>query len=139
MKYTYEYPRPALTTDVILICKGEETKVLLIKRANEPYKHCWAFPGGFVDMHEDLSTGALRELKEETGIEGITIHQFRTFGAVDRDPRHRTVSVVYYAFVDSELSAIAMDDAADVAWFNVDELPKLAFDHDEILKAFLKN
>jgi len=135
MSYSYEYPRPAVTTDVALITGSDHThKILLIQRANEPYKDLWALPGGFVDIDEDLKTAALRELEEETGIKDIEINQLKTYGAVNRDPRHRTISVVFYAQVDHELKAIGQDDAADAKWFPLDNLPKLAFDHASIIE-----
>ncbi|MBK3519612.1 NUDIX domain-containing protein [Carboxylicivirga marina] len=140
MRYTYEYPRPAVTTDVVLLADEIPAKLLLIKRGNEPFKDTWALPGGFVDMDEDLPTAALRELKEETGISGISIKQFKTYGAVNRDPRHRTISVVYTSVVKNTLSACGMDDAAEAHWFEINELPPLAFDHqlivDEALDLF---
>ncbi len=137
MSYKYEYPRPCVTTDVIVITRSLPNKVLLIKRGNEPFQGMWAFPGGFVDMNEDLPVAALRELKEETGIELSNIEQFKTYGAVGRDPRHRTISVVYTALINDEIEALAMDDAADAKWWPTTELPPLAFDHSQILKEAL--
>jgi len=135
MSYTYEYPRPAVTTDVVLITGSDHMqKILLIQRANAPYKDLWALPGGFVDMDEDLKTAALRELEEETGLKDIDICQLKTYGAVSRDPRHRTISVVYFGRVSHELAATGQDDAADARWFALNNLPKLAFDHAEIIK-----
>jgi len=133
MSFTYNYPRPAVTTDVILFTQKSPMQILLIQRAHEPYQGCWALPGGFVDMDEDLSIAALRELAEETGISDVAITQFKTYGSVDRDPRHRTISVVYQAFVDQPLKAQAMDDAADARWFSINNLPQLAFDHQLII------
>lgn len=138
MPYTYDYPRPAVTTDVLLITQDNPRKILLIQRRNHPYIGKWALPGGFVDMNEDLKAAALRELNEETGIKGVEIEQFQTFGAVDRDPRHRTISVVYSGIVKDEIKCKGRDDAADARWFEINDLPELAFDHDEILKSFLK-
>ncbi|MBS2213345.1 NUDIX hydrolase [Carboxylicivirga mesophila] len=132
MAYTYEYPRPAVTTDVVLLAK-QTRQLLLIQRGNEPYKGLWALPGGFVDMDEELSDAALRELKEETGIDTIAIEQFKTYGGINRDPRHRTISVVYTAVTEHPLLAQGMDDAADARWFDVDKLPHLAFDHQLII------
>ncbi len=133
MTYTYDYPRPAVTTDVLLLARQPQ-KLLLIQRGNNPFKGLWALPGGFVDMDEDLPTAALRELEEETGITDVSITQFKTYGAVGRDPRHRTISVVYTAVVDCPLKAQGMDDAADAQWFELDKLPKLAFDHQLIIE-----
>ncbi|MCG8582890.1 MAG: NUDIX hydrolase [Bacteroidales bacterium] len=134
MGYTYEYPRPAVTTDVILLAMEPDPQVLLIKRANEPFKDSWALPGGFVDMDEDLPVAALRELHEETGISGVSIQQFKTYGAVNRDPRHRTISIVYTSVIGAPLKAVGMDDAAEARWFKVSELPPLAFDHQLIME-----
>lgn len=96
----------------------------------------WAFPGGFVDMDEDLKTAAFRELKEETGFEGITLSQFKTYGAVNRDPRGRTVSVVYIAQMEASVLPLVKgeDDALKAQWIKVDSLPKLAFDHEQIMQ-----
>ena len=100
--YTYKYPRPALTVDCIIFGWDgtRDLKVLLIQRGNEPYKGQWAFPGGFVDMGEDLETAALRELEEETGMKDVFIEQLFTFGSPNRDPRGRVVSVAYFALVN---------------------------------------
>lgn len=136
MSYTYDYPRPAVTVDIILVTKSELVQILLIERKHGPFEGTWALPGGFLDMDEDLTTAALRELKEETNIENISLKQFRTYGGVDRDPRGRTVSVVFYACVEKQLEAIAGDDASKAQWFNINELPALAFDHGQILKEF---
>ncbi|MCU4157595.1 NUDIX hydrolase [Carboxylicivirga sp. A043] len=137
MSYTYEYPRPAVTTDVILIAIKPHPQVLFIKRGKEPYKGCWALPGGFVDMDEDLPAAAMRELEEETGIKDVIITQFKTYGSVNRDPRHRTISVVYTSIIEAPIKAVGMDDAADAEWFSVDELPPLAFDHQLIMEEAL--
>ncbi|MBR8538266.1 NUDIX hydrolase [Carboxylicivirga sediminis] len=137
MVYTYEYPRPAVTTDVVLLAK-QTRQLLLIQRGNEPYKGLWALPGGFVDMDEELSDAALRELREETGIDTIAIEQFKTYGGVNRDPRHRTISVVYIAVTGQPLFAQGMDDAADARWFDIDKLPHLAFDHQLIIEEALQ-
>ncbi len=134
--FTYKYPRPALTVDcAVFCCCQSKNYVLLIERANEPYKNCWAFPGGFVDMDEDLDTAAYRELKEETGFETIQLKQFKTYGAVNRDPRGRTVSVVYRAlFSASVLPPVkGDDDALQAEWIDIEKLPQLAFDHQQIM------
>lgn len=133
--YEYEYPHPAVATDAILFAvRDDSLQVLLIKRGGEPFKDYWAFPGGFVEIAEDLDTAAQRELAEETGLTGIDLEQFYTFGALDRDPRERVITVAYLNLVRSEeLEPVAADDAAAVAWFSVDDLPPLAFDNDEML------
>jgi len=132
--YTYQYPRAALTVDAILISK--QNSVLLIERGREPYKGKWALPGGFIEMDEPLEVACQRELEEETGIRIGELKQFKAFGAVDRDPRHRTISVLFYAFTNDELVASAGDDAAKAQWFSIYELPELAFDHQLILDEF---
>ncbi len=135
------YKNPALTVDIALfsIIKNN-LELLLIKRKNPPFQDKWALPGGFVDYEEEIETAAKRELEEETGIKNIELQQFRTFGKPGRDPRGRTVSIVYYAVVNSENLKIQADtDASDVEWFNIKNLPGLAFDHDEIIKFTLKN
>jgi 8-oxo-dGTP diphosphatase len=137
MPYTYKYPRPAVTTDIILTT-GEPTisHILLIERKHDPYKGLWALPGGFVDMDEDLEDACLRELKEETGIENVKISQFLTIGTPGRDPRGRTITIVYRAHIDTMVKPIAGDDAANAKWFETDKLPELAFDHLEIINKF---
>ncbi|MCW3785695.1 NUDIX hydrolase [Plebeiibacterium sediminum] len=138
MSYNYEYPRPAVTVDVILVTEDSIPEILLIQRKNNPYQNLWALPGGFLDMDEDLETAAKRELQEETSVDGVEIKQFKSYGAPDRDPRGRTVSVVYYAFVKEKPKAVAMDDAKDASWFKISNLPELAFDHQLILEEFKK-
>lgn len=133
MSYTYKYPRPAVTTDCVVITKEQEPKVLLIQRGNEPYKGCWAFPGGFMNMDETAEQCALRELKEETGLALEHIQQIGAYTKVDRDPRGRTISIAYLAVIDSPMAVSGMDDAANAAWFPIDSLPELAFDHEEIM------
>ncbi len=140
--YSYKYPRPALTTDCAVFCHVENTKyVLLIERAQEPFANTWALPGGFVDMNEDLEQAAYRELKEETGFENCKLEQFKTYGKVNRDPRGRTVSVVYKGTLKlNKLPKVTgMDDAKQAQWWAVDNLPKLAFDHDLILSELLNS
>jgi 8-oxo-dGTP diphosphatase len=137
MAYTYEYPRPALTVDCVIfgLDESHQLKVLLIQRKNDPFAGRWALPGGFVDMDESLEAAALRELEEETGVRDVFIEQLFTFGAPERDPRGRVVSVAYYALVNlSEHPVEAASDARWVEWFPVQELPPLAFDHDKILQ-----
>lgn len=133
MSYTYKYPRPAVTTDCVVITKEQEPKVLLIQRGNEPYKGCWAFPGGFMNMDETAEQCALRELQEETGLDLEHIQQIGAYTKVDRDPRGRTISIAYLAVIDSPMAVSGMDDAANAAWFPIDSLPELAFDHQEIM------
>ena len=132
--YSYNYPRPAVTVDAILVSSNQS--VLLIERGRDPFKGKWALPGGFVEMDEELDVACLRELEEETGIKLHELKQFRAFGGVNRDPRHRTISIVFYAFTESEIVAVAGDDAAKARWFPLNQLPELAFDHGLILSQF---
>ena len=133
MAYTYKYPRPAVTADVVAITKEEVPKVLLIQRGFEPYKGCWAFPGGFMEMDETTEECAIRELQEETGLKLDSMVQVGAYSKVDRDPRGRTITIAYLAIVDKQLSVIAQDDAAMAEWFSIKNLPTLAFDHNEIM------
>jgi len=139
LKYCYEYPRPALTTDCVIFGFDEtDLKVLLIERGIEPFKGKWAFPGGFVQMDENTENGAKRELFEETGLQDIFIEQLYTFSDVDRDPRGRVVTVAYYALVSlNKFNPKAGDDANKAAWFSVRDIPCLAFDHEKILRMAL--
>lgn len=137
MSFTYKYPRPAVTADCIVLTK-EEPKVLLIQRANEPFKGCWAFPGGFMEMDETTEQCAIRELKEETGLEVSEITEIGCYSKVDRDPRGRTITIVYLAIVDNPMEVTGLDDAAKAEWFPINDLPNLAFDHKEIMANVLK-
>lgn len=136
MKHIYDYPRPAVSVDIILFAEEKnELFVLLIQRDKTPFECMWAFPGGFVDMDETLEQAALRELKEETRIEGIELKQFKAYSAIDRDPRGRTISVVFTGKVSStKIFMKAADDARSVSWFKISEIPELAFDHRKILE-----
>lgn len=132
--YTYDYPRPEVTTDCVIFgYDGKELKVLLIERGIEPFKGCWAFPGGFLNMDEDALAGARRELKEETGLEDAFIEQFHTFSEPGRDPRGRVITIAHYALVKIQ-EVEGGDDAAQARWFPIEEVPPLAFDHDRILR-----
>ncbi|MES9872918.1 MAG: NUDIX domain-containing protein [Candidatus Sedimenticola sp. PURPLELP] len=134
--HCYEYPHPAVTTDVVVFTIREQRlQLLLVKRGSEPFKGHWALPGGFVDIDEDLEACAKRELQEETGVSGVYLEQLYTFGKPDRDPRERVISIAYYALVASEkLELRAASDATDAAWFPLEQLPELAFDHNRVIE-----
>jgi ADP-ribose pyrophosphatase YjhB (NUDIX family) len=135
-EYCYEYPHPAVTSDVVVFTiSSNKLKLLLIERGQDPYKGFWAIPGGFLESEEDLEQCARRELREETGLSDLYLEQLYTFGQPKRDPRERVVSVAYYALVPaSGNSPQPASDAVSAAWFGLDELPTLAFDHAEIVK-----
>ena len=136
--YTYKYPRPAVTTDcVVFAYDGPVLKVLLIERCNEPFKGKWAFPGGFLEMDETLEECVLRELKEETSLQPATVEQLHAFSSVHRDPRERVITVAFYTVV--KLAEVrGGDDAGDARWFPVNQVPPLAFDHEEMFKMALE-
>lgn len=136
--FVYKYPHPAVTTDCVIFgFDGQQLKVLLVERGIEPYKGHWAFPGGFLKMDETAEEGALRELKEETGLETAYIEQLGAFSDVKRDPRERVITIAFYALVNiTEVKG--GDDAADARWFRIDDMPLLAFDHDHILRVAQK-
>jgi 8-oxo-dGTP diphosphatase len=141
MQYVYEYPRPAFSCDTVVFSGGGDArKILLVKRAAEPFQGMWALPGGFVDEGEPPVVAARRELAEETGLiwEGPLV-PIGTFGEPGRDPRGWTVSAGYLADLGPEEPfVVGGDDAGEAAWFLVDEMPAdLAFDHAEIVAAAL--
>lgn len=133
-KFCYPYPHAAITADCIVFGydPNKTLRVLLVKRRNEPYKDCWAFPGGFMEIDEDLKTCARREVMEETGMALGEVFQFRSYSAVDRDPRERVITVVHFAF-EALTEVKGSDDAAEARWFDIDNLPELAFDHRTII------
>ena len=141
MTYSYEYERPGLTVDCVIFglnLDEESLKVMLIERDVEPFAGMWAIPGGFVRNGETLSEAAMRELREETGITDVFLEQLYTFGDPGRDPRGWIVSVGYYALVSPEKHSIrATTDARQARWFPVTSVPRLAFDHAEILATAL--
>ena len=139
--YTYLYPRPAVSVDIVLVQKKEDDfQVLLIKRAQPPSQGSYALPGGFVDQDETLEQAAQRELWEETGLQNIQLTQIHTFSNPDRDPRGRVISTVFGAIIDekSVVKPQAGSDTTDLGWFNLSALPPLAFDHDEMIKITAK-
>ena len=136
--FTYEFPRPALTADLVVLTASSPREVLLIQRKKEPFAKKWALPGGFVEQGETLAEAARRELLEETGVELQEIEQLLANADPGRDPRGWTVTVAYLAIVNKqELKPRAGDDAKAVKWFKVNKLPKLAFDHAMILQRAL--
>jgi 8-oxo-dGTP diphosphatase len=140
MGHTYQFARPALTADIVVFALDrDDLQVMLIQRDLEPFAGQWALPGGFVRVDETLDEAATRELQEETGLTDIFLEQLYTFGIVDRDPRERVVTVAYYALVNlAGHSVHASSDARNAAWFPVNELPQLAFDHKQILDVALQ-
>ena len=141
MAYTYDYPRPSVTTDAVVLYMEEQSlKVLLIKRKKDPFAGHYALPGGFLEMDENPETGASRELAEETGLKVKNLYQVGAFGEVNRDPRGRIISIAHYTYhknLDSS-QLNAADDASEIAAFDVFNLPTLAFDHHEIIEAALR-
>ena len=105
-QYCYDYPRPAVTVDIVIVTREPRPRVLLVRRKHDPFAGMWAVPGGFVEMDESLEDAAHRELKEETGIKAGRLRQLHTFGAPGRDPRGRTISVVYMAQLDAQASSL---------------------------------
>lgn len=138
MSYTYDYPRPMVTVDALVFAGDTDNQqVLLIYRNNPPFKGNWALPGGFVEMNETLEQAAVRELEEETGLKISGFKQLYTFGKPDRDPRGRTISVVFIKQLDKPQEPKAGDDAEKAAWFSIEKLPALAFDHNKIIEVGL--
>lgn len=140
-KYCYDYPRPAVSVDLVVtrlmktgIGKAQR-EVLLIRRAREPYAGCWALPGGFLDQGETLEQAAARELREETGVVARKLVPLGAFSRVDRDPRGRVISFVFFAEVPAATRHLAGDDAAAADWFPIRRQPVLAFDHAEMIAA----
>jgi 8-oxo-dGTP diphosphatase len=138
MEYTYKYPMPAVTADCVVMTKESVPQVLLIERGSDPFKGCWAFPGGFMNMDETTEQCAIRELEEETGLKVSKIQQIGAYSKVDRDPRGRTITVAYLAIVDKPVAVTGQDDAAKAQWFPIDALPQLAFDHEDIMRDAMK-
>ena len=140
-KFCYDYPRPCVASDCLII--NEFNEILLIQRKRPPYEGCWALPGGFLEMDETTEQCAARELKEETGvtIELNELKHVAVFSEVNRDPRERIISVSYLAHViKHEVRHKAGDDAFNTDWHKLDVLPSMAFDHAQIIEcAKMKN
>jgi len=135
MPYTYDYPRPMLTADCVVVNPAGE--VLLIRRGREPFRGYWALPGGFFEEGETIEHCAVRELEEETGIvaDEAEIKLVGVFSRPGRDPRGTTVTAAYLVQLSDNVCAHAGDDAAEARWFPLGNLPELAFDHSEIIAA----
>jgi ADP-ribose pyrophosphatase YjhB (NUDIX family) len=131
--------RPSVTVDVVIFTLREnDLHILLVKRKYEPFAGAWAIPGGFVHIDESLESAARRELEEETGVRDVYLEQLYTFGAVDRDPRGRVITVAYFALVPDPLIVRGGSDASEASWWPVSQAPQLAFDHGDILRYALK-
>ncbi|GAB4340224.1 MAG: hypothetical protein Kow0037_25890 [Calditrichia bacterium] len=141
MVYTYSYPRPMVTVDIVVfrtnLGKGT-VELLLIERAGEPYARFWALPGGFIEMEETLQTAAERELAEETGITGLPLAFLEMADEPNRDPRGRTISAIFTAFAGPEILVKSGSDARNSGWFSPDSLPNLAFDHQTVVEGVLE-
>ncbi|WP_405293502.1 NUDIX domain-containing protein [Methanobrevibacter sp.] len=133
-----EYKTPSLTADIFIY--DDELNFILIKRRNEPYKDCWALPGGFVEYGESVETAAIREAKEETSIDVELKSLVNVYSEPDRDPRGHTVTVAYTAKGDFN-SKKADSDAKDIGIFSKDQLDELelAFDHEKIITDCINN
>ena len=127
-----------VTVDVVVFNKNKN-EILLIQRKNEPFKDYWALPGGFVDENEDIESAAKRELKEETNVVVSEIIQIGAFGKPGRDPRGHMISIAYKTILAENQNIKPLDDAKEVKWFKINNLPELAFDHDAIIIQSLKN
>lgn len=128
------YPRPMLTVDVVVLTgSAANQRVLLVQRANQPFRGSWALPGGFVEEGERVTQAAPRELAEETGLQLGALKLLGVYDTPGRDPRGWTVSIVYLAHMRRETAVAGADDASDARWFATDALPELAFDHAVII------
>ncbi|MBL4696475.1 MAG: NUDIX hydrolase [Rhizobiaceae bacterium] len=139
--FTYQFPHMAVTVDLVLFhCEDPKPTILLIKRKNNPFENKWAVPGGYVDMGETIEMAAKRELLEETGMVVPNIHFFGYFDAIHRDPRERTISFAFWAQTTvSKANLKAGDDAGDAKWFELVDLPNLAFDHMNLVELAVKS
>jgi 8-oxo-dGTP diphosphatase len=129
------FEQPGVTVDlVIFTINDDRLHILLVNRAEEPFAGCWSIPGGFLRRGESLEEAAMRVMQEKTGVREVYLEQLYTFGAPDRDPRARIITVTYLALIPlKELSQPGTRDLANLAWFPIDQIPELAFDHNTIL------
>lgn len=143
-----QYDSPSNTVDIVVVrCQealtrwGQPLKVLMIKRSNHPSIGCWATPGGFAEMREDLEDSAARELEEETGVKGLPLQQLTTWGNYDRDPRWRVITTSFVALVEGDIPVRAGDDAADALWMDVGLIQESVTEdgRSQIWKLTLKN
>lgn len=133
-RYTYDYPRPMVTSDVAVLRLELQPEILLVRRKHPPFEGHWALPGGFMEMEESLEDAARRELMEETGIRAGELIRFDSYDKPGRDPRGRTITQVFVMIWKEEMGLPrAGSDAARLNWFPLDRLPELAFDHGEII------
>lgn len=134
-RYVYAWPRAMVTVDAVVFAgAADAARVLLIERGREPYAGTWALPGGFIEMDETLEASARRELEEETGLRDVGLEAFATFGDPGRDPRGRSITTAFWAWLAGDAPAVeGRDDATDARWFAMESLPPLAFDHAEII------
>lgn len=131
-----DYEQPAVTVDLVIFTVNDDMlKIMLVKRAEDPFADCWSIPGGFLKTGESLQDAALRVLKEKTGMKNVYMEQLYTFGDPNRDPRTRVITVAYFALIPwKNLVQPESDKVTDLTWVSVDRLPKLAFDHKEIVQ-----
>ncbi len=129
------YEQVAVAVDLVIFTVNDDMlKVMLVKRAEEPFADRWSLPGGFLKNSESLGDAALRVLREKAGVEDVYLEQLYTFGDLDRDPRARVITVAYFALIPwKELVPPPSDKVTDLMWASVTRLPKLAFDHKEII------
>src|SRR5262245_820341 len=130
-----DYEHPSVTVDLVIFTVNDDTlKVMLVKRAEQPYMDHWSLPGGFLLIGESLEDAAVRVLKEKTGVGDLYLEQLYTFGEPHRDPRARVITVAYVALIPwSNLDQPQSKKVADLKWYSIGQIPKLAFDHKLIL------
>lgn len=140
LPFCYSNPHPAVSTDIVLFTvRDNRLEVLLQQRSNEPFKGRWALPGGFVDIGDDLDRAASMHLRQHTGIGDVYLEQLFTFGALNRDPRERVITVAYFALVPNTTApSLDLDAAQPLQWLPVQKLPALAFDHGHIVETARK-